>query len=156
MGGAEDDGDWPFHQGVLTKTVATTPFRGKTWKQRHLIAETELRTALQVPNRDVLDGKRVLVYDDVYTEGLTLREVARALRAAGAREVSEIVLARQPYGGEPSPAIYDLPGSPVRSASVTLGAPGRRAVGREEVDAAWTKGADCCRRPRRPRARRMA
>ena len=44
-------------------------------------------------------GKRILVYDDVYTEGLTLREVARSLRDAGAVEVSEVVLARQPYSG---------------------------------------------------------
>ena len=44
-------------------------------------------------------GKRVLVFDDVFTEGFTIREVARALRAAGAVEVSEVVLARQPYGG---------------------------------------------------------
>jgi predicted amidophosphoribosyltransferase len=39
-------------------------------------------------------GKRVLVIDDVFTEGFTLREVARALRLAGALEVSEVVLAR--------------------------------------------------------------
>ena len=47
----------------------------------------------------IVRGKRVLVYDDVYTEGLTPREVARALLGAGAVEVAEIVLARQPYGG---------------------------------------------------------
>ena len=51
------------------------------------------------PDPELVRGKRILVYDDVYTEGLTLREVARALRNAGAVEVSEVVLARQPYGG---------------------------------------------------------
>ena len=37
---------------------------------------------------------RILVIDDVLTEGSTLREVARALRGAGAREVAGLVLAR--------------------------------------------------------------
>jgi predicted amidophosphoribosyltransferase len=96
---AEDDGTWPFETGVIVKTKATTPFRGRTWQRRREIAETELRPALLVPHPELVAGERVLVYDDVYTEGLTLREVARALRAAGAIEVSEVVLARQPFGG---------------------------------------------------------
>jgi adenine/guanine phosphoribosyltransferase-like PRPP-binding protein len=44
----------------------------------------------------MVKGKRVLVFDDVHTEGLTLRELALALRQAGAAEVSEIVLVGQP------------------------------------------------------------
>jgi predicted amidophosphoribosyltransferase len=95
----EDDNGWPFHPGVLVKTTATTPFRGKRWKTRYDISEFELGPALEVPNPERLEGKRVLVYDDVYTEGLTLRAVARALRENGATEVSEVVLAREPYGG---------------------------------------------------------
>jgi predicted amidophosphoribosyltransferase len=97
----DDEGTWPFEIGILRKTAATTPFRGKTWQRRREIAELELRPALTVPDPDLVRGRRILVYDDVYTEGLTLREVARSLRKAGGREVSEIVLARQPYGGGP-------------------------------------------------------
>lgn len=95
----EDEDVWPFDIGVVEKTAATTPFRGKTWKRRHEIAETEIRPALAIPEPELVRGRRVLVYDDVYTEGLTLREVARSLRSAGAKEVSEVVLARQPYAG---------------------------------------------------------
>jgi predicted amidophosphoribosyltransferase len=97
---SEDDGTWPFQTEVVQKTVATTAFRGKTWKRRHEIAELELRKALAVRNSNLVQGKRILVYDDVYTEGLTLREVARALRNAGAVEVSEVVLAREPFKGQ--------------------------------------------------------
>ena len=50
------------------------------------------------PAKDV-QGKHVLVYDDVFTDGLTLNEVARALRRAGADEVCGVTLCRQPYGG---------------------------------------------------------
>jgi predicted amidophosphoribosyltransferase len=95
----EDGGCWPFRTGLLLKSAATTPFRGKRWKTRYDIAELEIRPALRIPNSEELQGKRILVYDDVYTEGLTLRAVARALREAGATKVSEIVLAREPYGG---------------------------------------------------------
>jgi predicted amidophosphoribosyltransferase len=95
----DDDGMWPFKIGILQKTAATTPFRGKTWQRRREIAELELRPALTIQDPDLVRGKRILVYDDVYTEGLTLREVARSLRDADAREVSEVVLARQPYSG---------------------------------------------------------
>ncbi len=95
----EDDGVWPFARNVVEKTRPTTPFRGRGWQRRREIAETELRQALTISLPALVAGKQVLVYDDVYTEGLTLREVARTLRGAGATEVSEVVLARQPYGG---------------------------------------------------------
>lgn len=95
----EDDDEWPFALGVLEKVAATTAFRGKTWRRRYEISEDELRPALKIPRPKLVRDKRVLVYDDVYTEGLTLRTVARCLREAGATEVSEVVLARQPYSG---------------------------------------------------------
>jgi predicted amidophosphoribosyltransferase len=94
----EDEGSWPFALDIIRKTAATAPFRGRTWSQRYTIATTELRAALTVPDPGRIAGQRVLVYDDVYTEGLTILEVARALRLVGAAEVSQIVLARQPWG----------------------------------------------------------
>lgn len=97
----EDTGSWPFQLGVVTKTAPTKAFRGRTWPQRHAIATGELRNALVVPKPEFVEDKRILVYDDVYTEGLTLREVARVLRNSGSQEVSEIVLARQPFTGAP-------------------------------------------------------
>jgi predicted amidophosphoribosyltransferase len=90
---------WPFQLNVVAKTAPTTRFRDRTWKQRREIAATQLRPALVVTDPALIVGKRILVFDDVYTEGLTLREVARVLRLAGAVEVSQVVLARQPYGG---------------------------------------------------------
>jgi predicted amidophosphoribosyltransferase len=95
----EDDGTWPFELGVIEKTRATPAFRGRSWQRRREIATSELRSALVVRRPELVRGRRVLVFDDVYTEGLTIREIALALRAAGAVEVSEVVLARQPYRG---------------------------------------------------------
>ena len=41
-----------------------------------------------------LEGKRVLVVDDVFTTGATLGEIARTLKVAGAMQVDVFALAR--------------------------------------------------------------
>jgi predicted amidophosphoribosyltransferase len=61
------------------------------------MAEREFGPALEVINPAAIKGRSVLVFDDVFTSGLTLREAARKLKAAGAPEVAGIVLARQPF-----------------------------------------------------------
>lgn len=55
-----------------------------------------LRGAFRASAR--LDGRRVLVIDDVMTTGCTLDELAGALKAAGAREVGNLVVARTAAG----------------------------------------------------------
>lgn len=96
--GLESYGTWPFDNGLIVKSQPTTPFTGNGWKRRRKIAETELHDALDVPDPSAVAGQRVLIYDDIFTDGFTMREVARALRANGASDVSGIVLARQPRG----------------------------------------------------------
>jgi competence protein ComFC len=56
-----------------------------------------LRQSLRVPDPGAVAGCRILVIDDVFTEGSTLREVARALLLSGAHEVAGLALARQPW-----------------------------------------------------------
>jgi hypothetical protein len=91
---------WPFVYDLVTKTAASEPMVGHTWRERKEIAEGELRAVLKVTSPDAVAGKRILIVDDVFTEGFTIRGVARALILAGASEVSEIVLAREPWKGE--------------------------------------------------------
>jgi predicted amidophosphoribosyltransferase len=74
---------WPFAYDVVVKVASTQRLVGKNWQQRRLIAEGELRDALQVPDPSRVDGKSILVVDDVFTEGFTIREVALALIGAG-------------------------------------------------------------------------
>lgn len=45
-------------------------------------------------NTDLVRDKRVLLVDDVFTTGATLRECARTLKRAGASHVDVLVLAR--------------------------------------------------------------
>jgi len=99
---------WPFDQEnppAIEKSSYTTPMASKAkWKERRSIAEDDLFPSLRIPDRKTTRGKRILVYDDVFTDGLTLRQVARCLKEeGGATRVSTITLARQVYRGNPTP-----------------------------------------------------
>jgi predicted amidophosphoribosyltransferase len=85
---------WRVDPGLVTKRVETPAMQGLDWGARQAAASGPLRDALAVPTPSLVSGSRVLVFDDVMTEGSTLREVARALRLAGAAEVAGLVLAR--------------------------------------------------------------
>ena len=98
---------WPFDiagEPVIVKTGPTPRMVGNGYQDRRRIAEGPLREALRVTRVQDVRGKEVLVYDDVFTDGLTLNEVARALRVAGATEVYGVTLCRQPYRGQALPA----------------------------------------------------
>lgn len=90
---------WEMDVGapVIVKRAETRPLaRTRSAAARRLWAAGELRAALDVTDAAAVRGRRVLAVDDVFTDGSTLREVALALRAAGAVSVSGLVLARQP------------------------------------------------------------
>jgi predicted amidophosphoribosyltransferase len=95
-----EDDDWPFRFDIMSKTRETTRLAtvGK-FRDRVAVAETEIGPSLQVDRPRAVAGKAVLVYDDVFTDGLTMREVAHKLQAAGASLVAGLALARQPFKG---------------------------------------------------------
>ena len=72
-------------------------------RTRHTVAQTELSLAERRRNlrgafaaRGDLSEQHVVVIDDVMTTGATLDEVAAALKRAGARRVTNLVVARTP------------------------------------------------------------
>lgn len=98
----ESDGRWPFDiddPAVIVKTAATEKFAAtQKWGDRKLLAEGDLRKALSIPDAARTKGKEILVYDDLFTDGFTLREVARSLiQDGGASRVCGITLMRQPW-----------------------------------------------------------
>jgi predicted amidophosphoribosyltransferase len=92
---------WEMQYGAVVKRAETPAMQGHDWAARQAIATGPLRRSLWVPDPAMVAGARVLVLDDVLTEGSTLREVARALRLAGAREVAGLVLARPRWRERP-------------------------------------------------------
>jgi predicted amidophosphoribosyltransferase len=93
---------WRVESGLVVKTKETPALAGLSRPARRACAEGSLRAALRVPEPAAVAGRRILVIDDVFTEGSTLREAARALVRAGADEVAGLTLARQPWQRGPS------------------------------------------------------
>ncbi|WP_338022093.1 ComF family protein [Allorhizobium sonneratiae] len=81
----------PFLPGVLIRVKRTQKQVGLTAKGR----EDNVRNAFRVPDhrRDAVLGRHVLLIDDVYTTGATVKAATRALRKAGAAEVSVLTFA---------------------------------------------------------------
>jgi predicted amidophosphoribosyltransferase len=95
---------WCIESGLVVKASETPPMSGGALATRQRIATGALRSALAVPDAGRVASARILVVDDVLAEGSTLREVARALRRAGAAEVAGLVLARPDWQGDASVA----------------------------------------------------
>ncbi|MDP9416507.1 MAG: hypothetical protein M3P48_01395 [Actinomycetota bacterium] len=85
----------PVEHDLIAKGGPTDRFLGLGTQERRVIAEGSLRAVLTVPRPERVAGRRILVFDDVYSEGFSLREMARTLRLAGAVEVAGLVLTRR-------------------------------------------------------------
>lgn len=81
----------PYLPRVLFKTRHTPPQMRLSRRLRAI----NLHESMTVFDRSLVDGKKILVIDDVMTTGATVSECARALKAAGALKVYGLVLARQ-------------------------------------------------------------
>ena len=77
-------------RNLLIKNKVTVPQTGLGRQQRL----TNIRGAFTVQCPQKLDGKKVLLIDDVYTTGATVNECARVLLKAGAKFVDVLTVAR--------------------------------------------------------------
>ena len=75
---------------VLTRSRDTDSQAGLTPRQRRL----NVRGAFQVSDPEAVNGKHVLIVDDILTTGATARAAARAVVSAGAETVWVATLAR--------------------------------------------------------------
>jgi len=90
---------------ILERRRETRSQIGMTPHQRR----ENLRGAFAVPRSQAIEGREVLLIDDVYTTGATVSECARVLLRAGASRVWVATVARTPkmasqYGETESPA----------------------------------------------------
>jgi ComF family protein len=80
----------PLAREALVRRRHTAPQVGLNPKQRL----DNVRGAFAVPDPALVKGKKVLLVDDLYTTGATVKECARVLRRAGARRVEVLTVAR--------------------------------------------------------------
>ncbi len=77
-------------RNVLVRTRKTISQVGLGRKER----QKNIRNAFKVSDRSQIEGKQVLLVDDVYTTGSTIKECAKILLRTGAKRVDAITLAR--------------------------------------------------------------
>jgi ComF family protein len=76
--------------GALKRRKRTDPQAGLTRAQRR----TNVAGAFEVRGRDKVEGRHVLLIDDVLTTGATASACSAVLKRAGARRVTVLTLAR--------------------------------------------------------------
>lgn len=78
---------------AVVRTRHTAPQVGLNPKER----KDNVRGAFTVPAPGLVKGKNVLLIDDLFTTGSTVKECARVLRKAGAPQVEVLTVARVRY-----------------------------------------------------------
>lgn len=80
----------PVLPTTLVRTLATDPQTTLSRQERL----RNLRNAFAVREPETVEGRRILLVDDVFTTGTTLNECAKVLEKAGAASVYALTLAR--------------------------------------------------------------
>jgi len=80
----------PLLNNILLKTRETLPQVELTGKER----KENMKGAFLVQNNDLIKNKKILLVDDIYTTGSTMKEAARVLKEAGGKEIIGIAVAR--------------------------------------------------------------
>lgn len=77
------------HQTGIPEELAITknPYVNRTFIQDNQITREQSVRLKQQPNRDMIEGKRLVIVDDSIVRGTTLRELVATLRRMGAAEV---------------------------------------------------------------------
>lgn len=84
-----------YEEGILSKIRSTGKQESKSAKQRL----QEIKGTYRVQNPQLVEGRRVLLVDDVITTGGTVSECAKMLLQAGANEVFAVSVAETQFKG---------------------------------------------------------
>lgn len=78
-------------RNALIKTVNNKPQSTKNVMER----KQNVKNVFEVANINEIAGKRVLIFDDIYTTGNTIKECRKELIKAGAKKVGALTVARK-------------------------------------------------------------
>jgi len=81
----------PLINDCLIKTRETLPQIDLSGEER----KKNIKNVFLIKNRELIQNKKILLVDDVYTTGSTMEECAAKLLESGANEVVGIVVARE-------------------------------------------------------------
>ncbi|MCX8117406.1 MAG: ComF family protein [Desulfobacterota bacterium] len=79
----------PYKKGLLRKRIATPPQIQLSGKER----EKAVKGSFVIRDEEAIEGRRILLIDDVYTTGATVNECSKLLRRGGAERVDVLTLA---------------------------------------------------------------
>ena len=82
----------PLLPDCLKKIKTTSPQVELSQKERI----ENIKGAFGIEKPNLIQNKKILLVDDIYTTGATMEEAARILKEAGAKEVWGVVVAREP------------------------------------------------------------
>jgi predicted amidophosphoribosyltransferase len=80
---------WAWQEDVLTRLQPTMP----QYELDLAARRRNIKGAFQVTRREIVQGKRILLVDDIVTTGATMQECAVVLKRAGAAAVYGLALA---------------------------------------------------------------
>ena len=72
------------------KSIFLNPQNDQTWNK-------VIENAFQINNTINLEGKKIVIIDDIFTSGATISEIARLLTEAGASEIYGFTLTYGDY-----------------------------------------------------------
>ena len=80
----------PLYSDILLKTKNTTPQIELQGIERRI----NMLDVFEIQRPELVQNKNILLVDDVYTTGATMREAQKVLQQAGAKKVTALVVAR--------------------------------------------------------------
>ena len=78
-----------IEKNILKKTKNTSPQYTKKNKNKRI---ENVKSSIKVLNSEKIKGKNILLFDDVFTTGATLKETKKILKKAGAKKVFFITI----------------------------------------------------------------
>ncbi|MBZ4647253.1 MAG: hypothetical protein PWR27_2089 [Petroclostridium sp.] len=76
-------------ENILLKVKETLPQSKLTRQQR----QENIKNVFQISDKNIVQGMKVLLVDDVYTTGMTVNECSKLLKKAGAKEIFVVTAA---------------------------------------------------------------